>query len=138
MSVFLSVSLIVVSVFWWCQLSHDIILFMIIQSLYGKKTISAVFYIRIWFRKTVGVCQGCLLSSTLFTILLERIMTETLEDHEGTVPIGGRTLTNLRFADGKVGVAEKEEELAKLTERLDKISRKYGMEINAGSKQEFT
>ena len=26
-------------------------------------------------------------------------MTEALEDHEGTVSIGGRTITNLRFAD---------------------------------------
>ena len=26
-------------------------------------------------------------------------MTDALEDHEGTVSIGGRTITNLRFAD---------------------------------------
>ena len=26
-------------------------------------------------------------------------MTDTLEDHEGTVSIGGRTITNLCFAD---------------------------------------
>ena len=30
-------------------------------------------------------------------IFLERIMTDALEDHEGTVSIGGRTITNLRF-----------------------------------------
>ena len=49
-----------------------------------------------WFRTTVGVLQGCLLSLTLFKIFLERIMTDALEDHEGTVSIGGRTITNLR------------------------------------------
>ena len=46
-------------------------------------------------------------------------MTDALEDHERTVSIGGRTITNLRFADDIDGLAG-EEELAKLVERLDK------------------
>ena len=36
-------------------------------------------------------------------------MTDTLEDHEGTVSIGGRTITNLRFADDIDGSAGEEE-----------------------------
>ena len=39
-------------------------------------------------------------------------MTDALEDHEGTVSIGGRTITNLRFADIINGVAGEEKELA--------------------------
>ena len=58
-----------------------------------------------WFRTTVGVRQGCLLSPTFFNIFLEKIMTEALEDHEGTVSIEGRTITNLRFADDIDGLA---------------------------------
>ena len=46
-------------------------------------------------------------------------MTDALEDDEGTVSIGGRTITNLRFADDIDGLA-REEELANLIERLDK------------------
>ena len=46
-------------------------------------------------------------------------MTDALEDHEGTVSIGGRTITNLRFADDSDGLAGEEVELAKLVERLD-------------------
>ena len=58
-------------------------------------------------------------------------MTDALEDHEGTVNIGGRTITNLRFADGIDRLAGEEEELTKLVERLDKASTAYGMEICA-------
>ena len=58
-------------------------------------------------------------------------MTDASEDHEGTVSIGGRTITNLRFADDIDGLAGDEEELANLVERLDKASTAYGMEISA-------
>ena len=58
-------------------------------------------------------------------------MTNALVDHEGTVSIGGRTITNLRFADDIDGLAGEEEELAKLAECLDKASTAYGMEISA-------
>ena len=72
------------------------------------------------FRTTVGVRQGCLLSPTLFD--REKIMTDALEEHEGTVSIGGRTITNLRFADDIDGLAGEEEVLANLVERLDKAA----------------
>ena len=39
-------------------------------------------------------------------------MRDAFEDHEGTVNIGGRAITNLRFADGMDGLAGEEEELA--------------------------
>ncbi|WP_419620178.1 reverse transcriptase domain-containing protein [Thiolapillus sp.] len=83
-----------------------------------------------WFQTIVGVRQGCLLSPTLFNTFLERIMTDALEDHEGTVSIGGRTITNLRFVDDIEGLAGKELEMAKLVEYLDKDSTAYGMEIS--------
>ena len=40
-----------------------------------------------------------------------RIMTVTLEDHEGTVSIGGRTIIRLLFADDIDGLAGEEEKL---------------------------
>ena len=41
-------------------------------------------------------------------------MTVALEDHEDTVSVRGRTITNLRFADDTDGSAGEEEELTKL------------------------
>ena len=64
-------------------------------------------------------------------MFLERIPTDAEEDHEGTVSIGGRTITNLCFADDVNGLAGEEEELAKLVECLDKASTAYGLEISA-------
>ena len=87
----------------------------VIKHLYDKATSLIVFNGSIggWFRTAAGVLQGCLLSPTLFNIILERILTDALEDHEGTVSIRGRTITNLRFADNIDGSAGGKE-LAKL------------------------
>ena len=83
-----------------------------------------------WFRTTVGVRQGCLLSLTLFNIFLGRTLADALED-QSTVSIGGRTISNLRFADDIDGLAGSELELASLVERLDETSTAYGMQISA-------
>lgn len=58
-------------------------------------------------------------------------MTNALEDHTGTVNIGGRTITNLRFAGDINGLAGSEEELANLVECLNQASVAYDMEISA-------
>ncbi|GFS22967.1 retrovirus-related Pol polyprotein from type-1 retrotransposable element R2 [Elysia marginata] len=103
----------------------------VIENLYNKAT-SAVFCnnnIVDWLRTTVGVRQGCLLSPTLFNIFLKRIMTDALGDHFGTVSIGGRSVTNLRFADDIDGLARNECELASLVKRLDKALSNFGMRL---------
>ena len=53
-------------------------------------------------------------------------MTDTLEDHKGIVSTGGRTITNICFADDIDGLAGEEEEQANLAERLDKAFIAYG------------
>ena len=82
-----------------------------------------------WFRTTVGVRQRCLLSPTLFHIFLVRIMCEALDDHEDSVSIGGRLITNFRFADNIVVNAEEEEEAGVLIDRLDWTTTRYKTEI---------
>ena len=56
-------------------------------------------------------------------------MCEALDDHEGSVSIGGRLITNFRFADDIVVNAEEEEEAGVLIDRLDRTTTRYKMEI---------
>ena len=65
-------------------------------------------------------------------------MADTLEDHEGTVSIGGRTITNLRFAEGIDSLAGQKQELANLIRYLDEVSTPYGMHISAEKTQLMT
>ena len=111
-----------------------------IECLYNKAT-GAVYHdnnIGEWFQNTIGVRQGCLLSPTLFNILLERIMADALEDYEGTVSIGGWTITNLRLADDNGGLAGQEQKLVKLVNNLEEASTAYDMQIRAEKTQLMT
>ena len=56
-------------------------------------------------------------------------MCGALDDHEGSVSIRGRLITNFRFADDIVVNAEEEEEAGVLIDRLDRTTTRYKMEI---------
>ena len=64
-------------------------------------------------------------------MFLERIMSDALEKHDGKVSIGGRNITNLRFADDIDALAEEEQKLEALVESLDKTCTRYKREISA-------
>ena len=105
-----------------------------IEQLYDKATSAVQMNDSIgeWFRTTVGVRQECLLLPDLFNmIFLERIMSDALEEHDGKVSIGGKNITNLRFAVDIDALAEEEQELEALVESLDKTCTRYKMEISA-------
>ena len=46
-------------------------------------------------------------------------MSDALEEHDGKVSIGGRNITNLRFANDIDALAEEEQELEALVESLE-------------------
>ena len=87
-----------------------------------------------WFNTTTGVQQGCLLSPVLFNVFLENIMSEALQTFNGTVSVGGRNISNLRFADDIDLMAGSRKELGELTELVDTTSAAYGMEVIAQKK----
>ena len=109
-----------------------------IENLYDKAQSAVLFNGSTgeWFRTTVGVRQGCLLLPTLFNIFLEKIMCEALDDHEGSVSIGGRLITN--FADDIFVNAEEEEEAGVLVDRLDTPIARYKKEIGADKTKVMT
>ena len=108
-------------------------LIQIIQALYNNASSAVLLNSDIgdYFKTTVGVRQGCLLSPVLFNLFLEKIMRETLHNFNSTISIGGRTLSNLRFADDIDLMGGSKEELQELTDRLTERSGKYGMEVSS-------
>ena len=62
------------------------------------------------------------------------IMREALRGYKGGIQVGGRRITNLRYADDIALMASTEMELQDLVTRLDREGRKKGLEINIGKK----
>ena len=65
-------------------------------------------------------------------------MADALEDDEGTVNIGGRTISNLRFATNIDCLAGQEQELVNLVNHLEESSTTYDMQISGEKTQLMT
>ena len=64
----------------------------------------------VWFQIGEGVCQGCILSPSLFNLHAEYIMRNArLEEAQAGIKIAGRNINNLRYADDTTLTAESEE-----------------------------
>ena len=76
----------------------------LIKSLYTDQsaTVRTTHGITVHLRIEQGVRQRCILSPHLFNIYSEVIMRNALEGFESTIKIGGRSITNLRYADNVV------------------------------------
>ena len=57
-------------------------------------------------------------------------MQDTLENHQSTKSIGGRSISNLQFADDIDLLAGSESELQAVTDSLEKSAASYVMEIS--------
>ena len=83
-----------------------------------------------FFKTKVGVRQGCLLSSILFDLFLEKIMQETLHEYHTSISVGERPICNLQFADDIDLMGGSNGELQDLTNRLVDRATAHGIEVN--------
>src|SRR5437867_3159987 len=76
-----------------------------------------------------GVRQGCVISPLLFNLYSEFMIKEALENEDG-IKFNGVNITNLRYADDAVLVADKRKNMQKMIDRLNETCKAYGMKIN--------
>ena len=81
------------------------------------------------FKVERGVRQGCIISPLLFNLYSEFMIKEAMEGREG-VNIGGNNITDLRYADDAVLVADRIGKMQRMIDRLSETCSVYGMEIN--------
>ena len=119
---------------WWVLRSFNVEegLVRIMEALYENAESAVLLNNEIgeFFRTTVGVRQGCLLSPVLFNLFLEKIMRNTLQDHHTSISVGGRRICNLRFADDIDLLGGSNAELQALTDKLTESAGSYGMEVS--------
>ena len=78
-----------------------------------------------------GVRQGCILSSCLFNLYAEYIMSNAgLEEAQAGIKIARRNINNLKYADDTTLTAESEEELKSLLMNVKEESERVRFKIN--------
>ena len=77
-----------------------------------------------------GVRQGCILSPHLFSIYTEQLMREADIEDMG-IRIGGRNLTDLRYADDTALLADNITSTRRILHKEDTAGRKTGLKLNA-------
>ncbi|GFR71731.1 retrovirus-related Pol polyprotein LINE-1 [Elysia marginata] len=75
------------------------------------------------------VRQRCILSPSLFDLYSEYLLQEAISKTSGLL-INGVNINNIRYADDTVILAESEEQLQAMLDRIIDKCKEYGMEIN--------
>uniref|UniRef100_A0A8D8VC16 Craniofacial development protein 2 n=1 Tax=Cacopsylla melanoneura TaxID=428564 RepID=A0A8D8VC16_9HEMI len=77
-----------------------------------------------------GVRQGCVLSPTIFNLYSEYIFKEALENSEEGILLNGERISNIRYADDTVLMANTPQQLQNLIDRVARASATYNMKLN--------
>ena len=76
-----------------------------------------------WFQIGKGVREGCILSPCLFNLYAEYIMRNAgLDEAQAEIKISGRSISNLRYADGTTLMAESKEKLRSFLTKVEEES----------------
>ena len=104
----------------------------LIKDLYDnqKAVVRTTYGMTDFFNIGQGVRQGCILSPHLFNVYSEKIMREALDGFKGSIKVGGRTVSNLRYADDIVLIAGSMQELEDLVTRVKVASEQAGLMLN--------
>src|SRR6218665_3933650 len=114
------------------EMGYPVHIIILLTKLYGKQQarVRVAGGLSNESRVKKGVRHGFVISPYLFNIMAEVVMREVMGGWEGGVHIGGRRLTNLRYADDIVLLAESEEELQKIVNRLHQVGSEKRLLIN--------
>ena len=77
-----------------------------------------------------GVRQGCILSPHLFSLYTEQIMRDA-EVHKFGIKIGGRNISNLRYADDTALCADNHDDICQLLYNINEEGKLKNMKLNA-------
>ena len=104
----------------------------LIKNLYAHQqaTVKITHGLTHWFDIGQGVRQECIPSRHLFNIYSEHIMWKALQGFEGTIKVGGKTITNLRYTDDVVLIAGSIDELQSLVNKVNEASTQAGLHLN--------
>ena len=84
-----------------------------------------------WFQIEKEVCQGCILSPSLFNLYAQYIMRNAgLDEAQAGIKIARRNNNNLRYADDTSLMTESEEELNSLLMKVKEESEKAVLKLN--------
>ncbi|GFR68219.1 retrovirus-related Pol polyprotein from type-1 retrotransposable element R2 [Elysia marginata] len=81
-----------------------------------------------------GVRQGCILSPHLFNLYTEQIMRQADIDDMG-INIGGRDITNLRYADDTALLSDNLTSMKTIFHRVNNAGQQAGLLLNAKKRQ---